>query len=307
MARLWSSVAVDPSANVFSGAFQASDGASVPYRLWPVSEPRAQVLLLHGAFDHAGAFDEIGPVLAKRRLAALAYDQRGFGATRSRRHWCGRKRMVRDVSDACEFLRERFGQRPLFVLGESMGATVAVHAAASGAAPGVSGLILVAPGAIAGAFRRLAGSMLISTLNYFAPKSEIVVERISGWELTPSAAIRLLCDPLVLRKVKPAMAYGLLELAVTSTDAARKIDVPTVTMMGSKDDLLHTASVKRLYAALAGEKSWRDFQNGPHLLLHWSRGQEVLDAAVGWIEALLHVPTAETAAAPSDRGAIAAQ
>ena len=72
------------------------------------------VLLLHGAFDYSGAFDELGPKLAAQGFTALAFDQRGFGATRSRRRWCGTKRMVHDVVDAIRFLRDRNGALPLF-------------------------------------------------------------------------------------------------------------------------------------------------------------------------------------------------
>jgi len=128
----WALTALDPaSSHVLCGAFQASDGADVPYRLWnAVGTPRAILLLLHGASDYSGAYDEIGPLLASRGFIAFAYDQRGFGATASRGHWIGRRRMVRDVQDAVTFLRKRVGvELPMFIVGESMGAAIAVHAA----------------------------------------------------------------------------------------------------------------------------------------------------------------------------------
>src|SRR4249920_2038724 len=91
----WALTALDPAnSNLLCGAFQASDGADVPYRLWnPPGEPRAVVLMLHGAFDYSGAYDEIGPRLASKGFLVFAYDQRGFGATASRGHWRGRRRM----------------------------------------------------------------------------------------------------------------------------------------------------------------------------------------------------------------------
>src|SRR6202000_982036 len=136
-------IGTDPQANLFCGAFPTSDGRTAPYRLWRADAPKALVLLLHGAFDYSGAFDEIGPKLARQGLTALAFDQRGFGGTRSRRHWCGIERMTRDVADAVAFLRGRFGELPVFVVGESMGADIAVQAVARGLA--VDGLVLAAP------------------------------------------------------------------------------------------------------------------------------------------------------------------
>jgi alpha-beta hydrolase superfamily lysophospholipase len=281
----WSLAAADPYATLYTGRFQASDRAAVPYRLWPAAQPRAIVLLLHGAFDYSGAFDDIGPKFAARGITAFAYDQRGFGATRSRRHWCGRKRMVKDAIDAISFIRTRYGNLPLFIVGESMGAAIAVNAAASAADLDVSGIVLAAPGAIAGGLRRLFASLLVRLVEFFAPESELTIERLSARELNASSAIRLLCDPMVLRGVRPRMAFGLLELAAAAVEAARKVTVPTLTMVGSKEDFLRNKCIAQLHKSLAGEKTWREFEGGPHLLLHWQEADKVLAEVLAWIEA----------------------
>jgi alpha-beta hydrolase superfamily lysophospholipase len=243
--------------------------------------------LLHGAFDYSGAFDEIGPKLASNGFTALAFDQRGFGATRSRRHWCGIRRMIGDVADAVQFLRVRFGSLPVFVVGESMGADIAIQAAAAKEELGIAGLVLAAPGAVTDAFRRLLWGTLIRLLGYLAPKGEVNIERISGGEFTPAGAIRLLGDPLVLRSVRPAMASGLFDLAVSTVKAARRVKFPTLTMVGSKEDFLYEKCIGRLHRALAGQKSWRVFEGGPHLLLHWKRASIVLDEITDWISGQL--------------------
>jgi len=278
----WSLEASDPAASLLSGRFQASDHAAVPYRLWSAAQPRAVALLLHGAFDYSGAFDDIGPKFAARGITAFAFDQRGFGATRSRRHWCGRKRMVKDVDDAAAYVRARFGDLPLFIVGESMGAAIAVNAAAKGAE--VSGIVLAAPGAIAGGIRRLFASLIVRLIEFFAPRSEITIERLNARELGASAAIRLLCDPMVLRGIGPGMAFGLLELAAAAVDAARKVTVPALTMVGSKEDFLRNKCIAQLHRSLAGEKTWLEFEGGPHLLLHWREADKVLAEVFAWIE-----------------------
>jgi acylglycerol lipase len=284
----WSLEASDPATALLSGRFQASDHAAVPYRLWPAAAPRAVVLLLHGAFDYSGAFDDIGPKFAARGITAFAFDQRGFGATRSRRHWCGRQRMVKDVEDAIGYIRTRFGELPLFIVGESMGAAIAVNAAAKGV--DVSGIVLAAPGAIAGGIRRLFASAVVRLIEFFAPRSEITVERLSARELGASAAIRLLCDPLVLRGIRPRMAFGLLELAAAAVDAARKVTVPALTMVGSKEDFLRTKCIAQLHRALAGDKTWLEFEGGPHLLLHWQDADKVLAEVFAWLDGRIRAP-----------------
>jgi alpha-beta hydrolase superfamily lysophospholipase len=264
--------------------FPLSDGALAPYRLWQADTPKALLVLLHGAFDYSGAFDEIGPKLAARGFSALAFDQRGFGATRSRRHWCGIKRMVQDVADSSLFLRQRFGDLPVFIVGESMGADIAIHTVAANPDINISGIVLAAPGAVSDAFRRLLWGTVIRLVSYFAPHSEINIERISGGDFTPAGAIRLLGDPLVLRGVRPAMASGLFDLAVLTNAAAAKVGIPALTMVGSKEDFLYTKCIERLHNALAGSKMLKVFEGGPHLLFHWHQADAVTDQMISWIE-----------------------
>lgn len=285
--RRWSLAAADPAAGLHSGAFALSDGAMAPYRLWQAEAPKALILLLHGAFDYSAAFDEIGPALAARGFSALAFDQRGFGATRSRHHWCGIKRMSLDVVDAAAFLRQRFGPLAVFIVGESMGADVAIQAIAAHSDLDISGLVLAAPGAVSDALRRFLWGALIRLLNRFAPKSEINIDRISGGDFTPAGAIRLLGDPLVLRGVRPAMASGLFDLAVSTISAARNVKVTSLTMVGSKEDFLYAKCIRRLHEALAGPKTQKIYYGGPHLLFHWRHAKDVVDDMMIWIEARL--------------------
>src|SRR6185312_2230149 len=280
----WSLVAADPAANLVCGAFPTADGQVAPYRLWRAERPAALVLLLHGAFDYSGAFDEIGPRLAEQGFTALAFDQRGFGATRSRRHWCGIKRMTLDVADALAFLRARFGALPVFIIGESMGADIALQSVARQTAQQVAGLVLAAPGAVAGSVRQFVMGLALRLWHFIAPKGEIDFVRVSGREFTHAGAIRLLGDPMVLRSVRPAMASGLLELAISTVPAARNVSVPAFTLVGSKEDFLSTKCIASLHRNLAGEKLWRVFDGGPHLLFHWRRADEVLDEVTSWMK-----------------------
>ena len=281
----WALAGHDPAAHLVTGAFAATDGEAVPYRLWTAPRPRALVLCLHGASDYSGAFDEIGPLFAGRGLTALAIDQRGFGATASRGTWRGKNRMIRDAIEAVAFLRLRFGAAlPVFVLGESMGAALAVHAAARAAHLDLAGLVLSAPGAISGAWRRRLGSTLTRVLHNILPNSGIVIERMSAWDFTPAAAIRLLGDPLVLRSIRPAILFGLFKLSRSAVDEAEHVHVPVLTLIGSKEDVMREACIARLHQGLGGEKEWAAFDGGPHLLLHWKHNDRVLEKVLSWID-----------------------
>ena len=281
----WSLVARDPSTPLRSGGFVASDGETIPYRLWPAKEPRALVLLLHGALDYSGAFDEFGPQLASHSLSVLAIDQRGFGGTSTRGKWGGRNRMIRDVIEAVLFLRMRFGcDLPLFVVGESMGAAVAVHSAARAPDLDLAGLVLAAPGAVSGLWRRIVGGFVTKFLNLVLPNGGLRIERVTAWEHAPSAAIRLLSDPMVLRQIRPATLIGLFKLSRGAVEEAEHVRIPVLTMVGERDDVLRIGCIRRLHDGLAGEKQWASFPGAPHLLLHWKHNDRVVQLVLAWID-----------------------
>src|SRR5262249_24575296 len=119
------------------------------------------------------------------------------------------------------------------------------------------------------------------------PRHHLVLERTTGWELHPSSAIRLLSDPMVLRGTSAEMLFGLLRLSMSAIDKARKVKIPTLTMVGSKDEVLRTACIRQLHKSLKGGKTWAEFEDGPHLLLHWKERAKVLDRMVSWIDARL--------------------
>jgi alpha-beta hydrolase superfamily lysophospholipase len=285
MEARWSLAAINPMGlRLRCGAFAASDGAHVPYRLWLPREIRAGILLLHGACDYSGAFDDVAPRLARRGIAVLAIDQRGFGATETRGQWAGHVRMAEDVGDAFAFLRGRLPSgMPLFILGESMGGAVAIVAAAHGIVE-ADGLILIAPGAIASLYWRQVLGAAVRILRLVLRTRALRFDRISGWDLSPGAAIRLMGDPLVLRTLRTDMLAGLLELSCAVIGEARNVSVPALTVVGNRDDVLRQACVRRLHENLSGEKTWQSIEDGPHLLLDWQRADEVIARTLGWIE-----------------------
>ena len=284
----WALSALDPvKGRVLCGAFQASDGVDIPYRIWMAREPRAAILLLHGCCDYSGAYDDIAPKLAQHGFSCMAYDQRGFGATASRGNWSSQERMIDDAREAIDFFRARVrADTPLFIIGESMGGSVAVHTAATYPELNLSGVVLVAPGALASALRNTLYRWFTGVLRLFASGSEIVVERTDARELTAAAAIRLLADPMVMQAIRAELLAGVIAMGYAAVTAAHNVTVPVLTMVASADDLLRAECVRQLHDNLAGEKTWAAIGKGPHLLLHWRHGGVVLRHARRWIERL---------------------
>jgi acylglycerol lipase len=277
-------IETSPNACVYRGEMTTRDAYALPYRLWLPAAPKGAILMVHGVCDYAGAFDSIAPAFAKHDYAVLAFDQRGFGRTRTRGKWAGTRRLARDIGEAASFLAHRVPGIPTFVVGESMGAALTVRASAERHLTAAAGLVLVAPGALGCSARRLTFGLITRALMALGARADLFIERIRCDELSSDAAIRLLADPLILRRITPSLLGGLVKLGTRAYDLAPLVDVPTLTLAGTSEDVSPLACIRGLQRRLPGDATLREFDGGPHLLLHWRERDVVVDAIVAWID-----------------------
>lgn len=272
------------------GSFLSGDDEAVPFRLWgPQLEPRACIVLLHGACDYSAAFDELGPALAAHGIIAFAYDQRGFGVRRSRGLSLQPRRQLADVSAACTAILENtediYGRTPScarpFLLGESMGGGIAICAAANGLK--LAGAVLVSPASLACLYRRIAFQFAANLLSVVAPSSQWRIDRRTDANLSDIAAIRLLSDPLVLRHVPTRLLAQLFSLAANTARNGARIDIPTLTLLGTHDRVLSRDCVETLHRRFRGNKTLHWVPGATHFLLHERGNNSVFDVISSWI------------------------
>ncbi|RYZ73422.1 MAG: alpha/beta hydrolase, partial [Lysobacteraceae bacterium] len=59
--------------------FQTRDGLSLHLNDWPVAQPRARMLLVHGLGEHSGRYAALAGDLNALGISARAFDHRGHG------------------------------------------------------------------------------------------------------------------------------------------------------------------------------------------------------------------------------------
>jgi alpha-beta hydrolase superfamily lysophospholipase len=287
--------AIDPPA-LTATAFHTADGVDLPMRKWlPWEEPyrtqpKAVILALHGFNDYSAAFELPGHGLARRGYAVYAFDQRGFGDTPQRGVWAGSEAMIADLKAATKLLHAQYPDRPLYILGESMGAAVAMAAAIEPDAPQADGLILESP-AVWGwqtqnPFNRAALDVAANTVPWMT-----VVP--TGLRLKASsnrqALIALGRDKLVIKETRVDAAYGLVDLMTRAYDAAPKLGNPRYLMLyGDHEAILNRGAVKKTLSTLPDlpldHGRIAIYRNGYHLLLRdWNAPVIYADIA-SWIE-----------------------
>lgn len=278
-------------------AIVAADGAVLPLRRFaPEDAPHAVLLALHGFNDHSGNFltDSI-EALNGAGLLVYAYDQRGFGRAPNRGYWAGAETLAADAAEAARLLRGRHPGLPLYLLGESMGASVAMVASAAAAPPPVDGYVLLTPAIWArehmnGLMR--SGLWLVSRTIPVVPFQGGVGGVVASDN--PAALRRLGRDPLVIRNTRVDAAVGLVDLMDAAVAAlplcCRAADgqrVPTLMLIGARDTVVPTRASRAALRGAPPEAMPRlgIYPEGYHLLLAGRNREEVVRDILAFLAA----------------------
>ncbi len=276
------------SASLSDDAILTPDGARLALRRWAAAAgaPRAVILALHGFNDYSNAFDDAAQRWAEAGIATYAFDQRGFGETNPRGLWPGSTTLAADARDVLDLLAARHPDTPLYLLGESMGAAVALAALAEGEphAP-LAGLILSAP-AVQG----------WQTLSWFAQSALwLTAYSVPWWSATGRGLdiqasdniemLRALArDPLVIRQTRIDALYGLVGLMDEVLDAAPTITTPTLLLFGANDELIEHDVIELLDDSLGAPHRSAVYPEGWHMLLRDLQAEVVIDDVAHWIK-----------------------
>lgn len=274
-------------------AARMADGYRLPFQRWGDAErPQTVVLGLHGFNDYSQAFEPLGTHLAKRGITTYAFDQRGFGRTRQSGRWHGSERLSADLRALIGLLRTRHPHARLILIGESMGAAVALSADAE-APLEVDGLVLIAPAVWSRAsmpwYQRAALAFAARTL----PGLKLTGEGVS---ISPSDNRPMLRamgrDPLVIKATRIEALWGvtnLMDRAVAWPAARRTRDprFPTLILYGERDSIIPPRAFCRFIEGVpldTAELRLLLYADGWHMLPRDLQGARVRADIATWVQ-----------------------
>lgn len=270
---------------------------SVPTLKWTDSGAKAKavVLAIHGGVQHAGVYKALAEQLAAQGILFYSIDLYGHGAWLEEATKAGAERPKLDYSGSSEdvvvlaqHLRAEHPKLPVFCIGESMGASVALHAV--NIEPKLfDGLILASPG---------------TSLHVNADPTPIFESvwdgaKTLGQSIDISAHLKhisedprineaTLSDPRI-RKVQSLK--DLIHSAIfvrQNTGLAPKVDpaIPLLVLQGDKDQICSVKSVDVLYKKFQGtDKTMATFKGLGHLLVTMDHLKpEVVETVTSWID-----------------------
>ena len=282
--------------------------ADLPRREWlPDAPPRAVVLAVHGFNDYSNAFAEFGAFAAEHGIAVHAYDQRGFGANQAAGRWAGRQALIADLVAERARLAELYPDRPVYLLGESMGAAVVMAAMASGAALDADGVILTAPAVWGGEQLNPLYRATLWLVARVAPGLKLSGRSLGVMASDNLDALRALsADPLFIKETRVDAIAGLVELMDAAYAAAGALAGPVLILVGEHDEIVPPDSQLAMIERVRSAPCVRIvYPEGWHMLLRDLQRRVVWQDIVAWIDGE-PVPSGQAASCDPALGTVVA-
>jgi len=269
----------------------SKDGISIFVHAWVPNNPQRILICVQGLGGHGGYYRELACQVALKGIIVVAPDLRGHGHSEGVRGDIDRfDRYVMDVDIAVTWASTMWLGMPIFVLGESMGASIAIQYIARGLyrthlIPLV-GLVFVSP-VLSSAIRPTFGEALhFMRLLLIAPMYPAIA--VTGREelgcRDPAFNALLRADPLFVRQVSARFLIRLTMWLWQSKCKARKINLPLLVLLGGRDYIaLRSGTSAFLYSVAAREQRIVTFPQAYHCLLHDPDTPDVVGILNAWL------------------------
>lgn len=272
-------------------SFTGRQHRRIVYRGWSPAgdQPSAIVLLAHGFSEHGGRYEHVAARLTDAGFAVYAPDHHGHGRSEGTRGMVSLADAVLDMDAVADRALASRPDRPLFLVGHSMGGAVALRYALTHG-DRLRGLALSGPLTVAESRAPLrAAGKLLGRVVPRAPTVKINPRLVSR---DPAVVAAYVEDPLVLHGAVPAAtAAEFIRNQETIFAEAPALSMPTLLMYGSHDGICPPAGHARLAASLgADDLTVRVWDGLYHEIFNEPEQDAVLDALCEWLKARL-VPT----------------
>ena len=235
----------------------ASDGYPMQVTVWPAAgPPRCRVVVLHGVQSHAGWYHRLGRTLAGAGFEAHFPDRRGSGSNHADRgHTPSARRLLVDIAERLQSLRDRGDGAPIALAGISWGGKLAVLTAAR--RPDlVDALALICPGLHPRVGVTWRERLLIARcwLTDRRRRFPIPLSDPALFTASPEAQAFIATDPLGLRSATASLLAASTIIDLMVRRAPRKVRQPALLMLAGQDQIVDNARTRAYFETLASRE-----------------------------------------------------
>ncbi|MFH0914646.1 MAG: alpha/beta hydrolase [Chloroflexota bacterium] len=268
------------------GKFTGHRNLNLYYQCWLLDRcPKAVLVIAHGLAEHCGRYANLVNYFVPRDYAIFSFDQRGHGKSEGLRGHVERfSDYLSDLDTFLNLVRLKCGDARIFLIGHSMGGTIATAYAVEhqDALAGlvVSGAVLkvnsnVPPSAIA----------VSQVLSVLLPKTGVMTLDASALSRDEAVVDAYRGDPLVYRdKIRARLGVELMKAMESLERQMPRVKLPTLIMHGTADRLSPPAGSQMLYQRLgSSDKTLKLYDGFYHEIFNEPGHQQVLADLETWL------------------------
>jgi acylglycerol lipase len=264
---------------VDAGHWRAQDGFILGMSQWQAPNADIVIVALHGMNDYGQFIDAAAKNWQTRGITTYAYDQRGFGRTEGNGRWPGHEVMAQDARTFIAVVRAKHPGARVYLMGESMGAAVAMVAAGGRSEPIADGIILVSPALWGWSNLDVIKRSALWIMMRIAPGSRLTGR---GLNIKPSDNENMLIalgrDPYVIKATRIDAINGLVDLMEAAWQKTPAIKTPAMVLYANSDEVVPSAPITQAIAQLPPTTSVVCYGDGFHMLLRDLQAERTWDA-----------------------------
>ena len=282
-----------------NGYFISSDNTKLHLNSWKTQgQSESIIIAIHGFSDYANSFKGSGIFFKMKNIDFFSFDLRGFGRNNNFGYWNNYKKNIKDIIEFCEIIKEQNPKKKIFLMGESMGGSLATVILAHHEFQ-FDGLILVAPSIWDFSKNNYFKSKIISFLSTIIPNFKMSGKGIIS--IKPSDNIEMLRrfskDPFVIHKPSLQSLNEIIKLMDKSYEDYEKIisspRVPTLLVIPILDEIIPRKPLINLLKRINFEEKFKNkkltlkvYQKNYHMILRDIDGLSVIKDIYYWLNNL---------------------
>ena len=240
---------------------------------------KAVVVVVHGLAEHLGRYEELTNKFVEQSFAVYRFDHRGHGKSDgARAYYNDFNEIIEDVNGIVEMAKSEYPQKPLFILGHSMGGFASAcfgtkypHKA--------KGIIL------SGALTR-DNKELTQAIPEGLPTAEYLPNNLGHLICTDQTVVTdYMNDPLVLTQISAGLFYELGKGIQWLKANKQAFVAPVLILHGCDDQLVCEKDSRDFYGDIAStDKELKIYAKLYHEILNEPCRQAIMEEIITWIQ-----------------------
>jgi alpha-beta hydrolase superfamily lysophospholipase len=261
-----------------------TNGLNLYTKNYLVPNAAANVLVVHGLGEHCERYAHVAEALNGIGANVYTFDLRGHGKSE------GEPVLIKNITEYREDVEAVYQtiekDKPLFILGHSMGGLVALHFLLFGNPTDIRGVVLTGPAIKEGDDINFFTKLIVQILGRIAPKLQTVKLKPESISRDAVEVQKYITDPLVYSGgTKAGLGLALLNAISAIKPRFTAFQFPVLLMHGEADKITNLEGSKAFYAQCASQdKTLKVWDGAFHEILNETNKTEIIETMTDWIK-----------------------